>query len=297
MSSRRIGIIQIVLSGFLFSFIGVIGKLAIKRQILPLELLSLRFIISCTILILGFLIFNRSLFKASIKNIFIFCALGTFGYAMMALSFMKSLEVISSSMTVLLLYLYPVIVALLGHAFLNERISTKKIIYFVMAFVGLALLVLGEVNLSDLSHTYWGISSAIFYSLYIVLSKVSVKNTPALTAIFYIQLSAAFTTYFISHGSVERFKEVAQSSYGLILFFALVSTIGAMVLFMAGLKKIKSWEASILSLSEPLFGVLVSVIVLSEELSLQKMIGAIIVLVSLVLISLPPRSIMPPGID
>ena len=289
MKPHSLGIIQIVLSGLMFSFIGLVGKIAFERGILSMELLGYRFVFSVAILFIYMMLFNRGLLKTSFKNILLFGALGIGGYSMMAIMFFFALESISSSLTVLLLYTYPIIVALIGHFFLKERISKQKAIYFVLALIGLVMLVFGEVEVRQMQGLVFGLLSAVFYSLYIVLSKVYIKETPAFTAIFYVQLASAILAVGLSFTSFDRYFSVIKDSYGLILFFALVSTLGAMVLFMAGLKKIKSWEASILSLAEPLFGVLLSVFFLGDQLSLLKVSGGILVLISLAFISLPPK--------
>lgn len=289
MKPHSLGIIQIVLSGLMFSFIGLVGKIAFERGILSMELLGYRFVFSVAILFIYMMLFNRGLLKTSFKNILLFGALGIGGYSMMAIMFFFALESISSSLTVLLLYTYPIIVALIGHFFLKEKISKQKAIYFVLALIGLVMLVFGEVEVRQMQGLVFGLLSAVFYSLYIVLSKVYIKETPAFTAIFYVQLASAILAVSLSFTSFDRYFSVIKDSYGLILFFALVSTLGAMVLFMAGLKKIKSWEASILSLAEPLFGVLLSVFFLGDQLSVLKVSGGILVLISLAFISLPPK--------
>ncbi|MFY7992454.1 MAG: DMT family transporter [Bacteriovoracaceae bacterium] len=290
MKPHSLGIIQIILSGLMFSFIGLVGKIAFERGILSMELLGYRFVFSVAILFLYMMIFNRSLLKTSFKNILLFSALGIGGYSMMAINFFFALESISASLCVLLLYTYPIIVALIGHFFLNEKISKQKAIYFVLALIGLVMLVSGEIEVRQMQGLIFGLLSAIFYSLYIVLSKVYIKETPAFTAIFYVQLASAILAVSLSFTSFERYFSVIEHSYGLILFFALVSTLGAMVLFMAGLKKIKSWEASILSLAEPLFGVLLSVFFLGDQLNVLKVSGGLLVLVSLAFISLPQKN-------
>lgn len=291
MKPHSLGILQIVLSGLMFSFIGLLGKIAFERGIGSMELLGYRFVFSSLLIFLYMMIFNRGLLKTSLKNILLFGAIGVGGYSMMAMMFFFALESISASLTVLLLYTYPIIVALIGHFFLKEKISKQKALYFVSALIGLVMLVFGEVEVRQMQGIFFGVLSAIFYSIYIVLSKVYIKDTPAFTAIFYVQLASAILAVGLSFTGFDRYFAVIEHSYGLILFFALVSTLGAMVLFMAGLKKIKSWEASILSLAEPLFGVLLSVFFLGDRLSALKVSGGIIVLISLALISLPQKKI------
>ncbi len=290
MKPHSLGIIQIILSGFMFSFIGLIGKIAFERGIGSMELLGFRFVFSSLIIFLFMMLFNRSLLKTSLKNILLFAALGVGGYSMMAITFFFALESISASLCVLLLYTYPIMVALIGHFFLKEKISKEKAIYFILALVGLVMLVSGEIEVRQIQGIIYGILSAVFYSLYIVLSKVYVKDTPAFTAIFYVQLASAILAVSLSFSGMDRFLSVIVHSYGLILFFALVCSLGAMVLFMDGLKKIKSWEASILSLAEPMFGVLLSVFFLGDKLSVLKVVGGLIVLGSLAMISLPKKN-------
>ncbi len=123
MKPHSLGIIQIILSGFMFSFIGLIGKIAFERGIGSMELLGFRFVFSSLIIFLFMMLFNRSLLKTSLKNILLFAALGVGGYSMMAITFFFALESISASLCVLLLYTYPIMVALIGHFFLKEKKS------------------------------------------------------------------------------------------------------------------------------------------------------------------------------
>lgn len=287
MKSHSLGVLQIVLSGAMFSFIGVIGKISLSRGIDPMELLGLRFAFSTTIMVVALLALKPKLLSATSKQIMTFAVVAICGYSMMAWTFFKALETISASLTVLLLYTYPIIVAVLGHFFLKEKVAPTKIPWFALALLGLIALVYGEMEIKSAVGIGFGLVSAFTYALYILISKKLFSDVPALTSVTYIQGSAAILFLILSFSSAARLGEIINHSWGLILFFALVSTIGAMLLFLEGLKRVKSWEASILSLVEAVGGVVVSVILLGEQLKVLQLIGAALVLVCLVMIAWP----------
>jgi drug/metabolite transporter (DMT)-like permease len=52
---------------------------------------------------------------------------------------------------------------------------------------------------------------------------------------------------------------------------------------LAGLQKITSTEASILSTTEPISGVIIATILLHEKISVQQMIGGFLILLGMIL--------------
>jgi drug/metabolite transporter (DMT)-like permease len=72
-----------------------------------------------------------------------------------------------------------------------------------------------------------------------------------------------------------------------LLGLAIVCSIGAMSFFLAGLQKLKGWEASILGTAEPMTSILIAFCLLNERLSLTQFCGAGLVLVAFIFVSLP----------
>ncbi len=287
MSSHAIGVFQIVVSGAMFAFIGLVGKLALQRGIGPMEMLGFRFLVSAGLLLLFLATFRRQFLRLTWREALLFAGLGIGGYSVLAWSFFKALETISASLTVLLLYTYPVIVAVIAHFWLGEKISARKLPWFLLALVGLVTLVWGDIEVKGLIGIGFGLLAALAYALYILASKVLLRDTSALKAVTFIQAASAVLFLALSFQSIERWSEVIVGSWGLILFFALVPTLGAMLLFLEGLGRVKSWEASILSLTEPVGGVLVSVLLLGEAMGVRQAIGGLVVVCALGLIAWP----------
>ena len=71
---------------------------------------------------------------------------------------------------------------------------------------------------------------------------------------------------------------------------AFVCSVLAMSLFLSGLLKVKNWEASLLSMAEPITGVAVGILFLNESLSGAQWVGVALVLAALTLVSIPVKT-------
>lgn len=282
---RSLGVFEILLSGFCFGFLGLFGKTAYEQRITSGEFLSFRFLVASGILFFIFLLFKpKMLLLAPQKILKCFC-LGIFGYAVFASCFFRALQGLSASLTVLLLYLYPVFVMLGEKILLRESWNIWKVFALLMQFLGLLLLVGANFSSFDLSSFLFGIGSAFFYALYILASSKWLKNISSWSSVFYIQLGAALVLSVVYLQNFSHSKAIFFHSYKVILATAIVGSILAMSFFLSGLQKLKSYEASILSTAEPITGVSLAVLFLGEKLHPLQICGALLILGAMVLVS------------
>jgi len=286
-SKRHLGFIQIILSGICFGFLGFYGKIAYKQNITPGELLALRYFISA--LITALLILStkpKSLLALKAKEILASLVLGIFGYALFSSLFFLALTGLSASLTVLLLYTYPVLVTLFSKLFFNEHIGKKGLFSLLLVSIGLIGLVWGEWSVSESKFLLYGFGSALFYALYILLSRKYLSHIEALSSSFYVQLGAGVVLSIINfrNNFARPFEIITQHPF-MIISMSILCSLMAMTLFLAGLQKIKSQEASILSMSEPISGVIIAVIVLGESVYPIQILGGILILLGMLLTS------------
>lgn len=290
LSSRAIGVIQILLSGICFGFLGLFGKGAFEKGLTPGEVVSLRFIFA-GILLFSFLILTTpKRLRLSTSHLLWSIALGAGGYAVFSYCFFHALSGLSTSLTFLLLYMYPVIVPIGGRLFLGERIPKERLIAMPIAMIGLAMLVWGEFQVRDPKFLAFGIASAVFYSAYILCSRRFLTTVDSMASTAYIQIAGGLALGAIHWREVERLQFAISEAWPWILALALICSIAAMSLFLAGLQRLRSWEASILSTSEPVTAIIVAFILLNEEMSHPQMMGAALVLTALVTVSLPAKN-------
>ena len=285
LNSRQIGFIQIIFSGMCFGALGFFGKMAYQRNILPGELLALRYSIAAVIMGIIILLTNPKSLKLSRFHLLSSLMLGIFGYALFSSLFFIALTGLSASLTVLLLYTYPVMVALLAQIILKEHLGKLGIISLIVVSVGIVGLVWGEWSVSEPKFLIAGIGAAFFYSLYIMYSRKYLNDVPATPSSFYVQLGAGITLSLIHFRDLTRPSDILTNHAFLIVSMAIVCSIMAMTLFLAGLRRVTSNEASILSTTEPLFGVLIAALFLHEKLSPIQIAGGVLILIGMILIS------------
>lgn len=280
---RLFGVFEILLSGVCYGFLGIFGKWAYAAGVTPGEFLALRFSLASLILFVLLALTKPRLLKIEPRSMLICLALGVLGYAVFASFFFLALQGISASLTVLLLYLYPSMVIVGAHFLLGEKMQKTGIIAIPLAVLGLLLLVFEDIQVRSLLYITFGVGAAIVYSLYILGAARALKQISPLASAAYIQLGAAVALSLLHLHSVGRVVEILNQSWLILAGVSIVSTVIAMALFLSGLQKIRAAEASLLSLAEPLTGILAAIYFLGERLSLLQIFGGSLVITALVL--------------
>ncbi len=282
--------LEIIASGVCFGFLGLFGKFLLRDGVLPGELLTLRFLAAALIMFFVLLIRQPSKLRYSKDQILSCALLGICGYAVFAFCFFSALQGLSASLTVLLLYTYPAVVALGAWAFFGEKIPREHLLAFPLAGLGLLGLVWGEFSIQSLGALAFGIGASLVYALYILLSSRLLRNLDPMVSAPGIQLFAGLTLGILYLRSPTRAWAILEADWHLILGIAVISTALAMSLFLAGLQKLQSWEVSLLSTTEPLMGVALGALILNEALRPVQILGAGAIILSLCWVSLPTRS-------
>jgi drug/metabolite transporter (DMT)-like permease len=153
--------------------------------------------------------------------------------------------------------------------------------------IGIVLLVWGEFSMTHWIGLFAGIASAFLYSAYILASSRLLKQTEPLVALTYILTAAGLLLAVIHLRDLNRVSILIAHHWLVIAGVTGLSTVGAMGLFLAGLQKLKPWEVSLLSTLEPVTGVAMATLLLSERLSWTQGLGAVGVLGGLIFVSLP----------
>jgi drug/metabolite transporter (DMT)-like permease len=206
------------------------------------------------------------------------------------LTFFISLLKGSVSIAVLLLYTAPVYITILSPWLLKERSTKKGIVALVLSILGILLIV--DPEKLDLVHyqagILAGIASGIIYALQIITSKYASSTYSGYTQAFWSFPIAILILLPIGGAPFD----VVIENLGYLILLSIFPTILAVSLYFNGLKKVKTHSASILGLIEPLSAVILSVLILHEQISILEIIGGALILagVSLVTRDEPPYS-------
>jgi drug/metabolite transporter (DMT)-like permease len=206
-------------------------------------------------------------------------ALGAGGYALQAGCYFAALERIDASLLALLVFTFPGIVAAAAIALGRERADSRRLGALIVALGGLALLVAGGAGALDPLGAALGMTAAITYSAYILVSDPIARRVPAqmLAALVCTGAAIALTLGSLALGDL-RPGDLSAAGWGWLAALAAISTVGAIGLFFAGLARVGPTTASILATVEPLVTVVLAFLVFSETLTQVQLGGGALVL-------------------
>lgn len=285
--NRRLGIQQVIASGLCFGCLGLFGKLLYQHGATAGELLVLRFTFAALMLFGWHMIRDPKRLILPWRQLLSCAALGIFGYALFAFCFFSALGGLSASLSVLLLYTYPIMVTIGGRVLFHEKIPKQKLWALPLVIIGTVALVWGEMAVEKVSAVGLGLAAAFFYSLYILLSSRLLRKVPADISVPYIQSFAALILTLLFVHDFDRIQTLWMNAWWIILSIAFFGTVLAMSLFLAGLQKLQNWEVALLSTTEPLSGVLLASLFLGERLSPSQVLGGLGILLGLLLVAKP----------
>jgi drug/metabolite transporter (DMT)-like permease len=279
---RSSGTLMSIASATAFGAMAVFGKLAYDQGATVGTLLSVRFTLAATLfwLLLAAGGALRELRTLRRRDVAAGLLLGTCGYAAQAGCYFTALTRIDASLLALLLYTFPGIVAVGAVLLGRERFDRRRALAVGLALGGIALVVAGAGTGSlEPVGTVLGLCAALVYSAYILISDTLVRRISAFLLTALVCTGAAVT---LTAGSALlgelRPGALTGAGWGWLACLAVVSTVGAISLFFAGLRRVGPTSAAILATVEPLVTVLLASIVFGETLGPLQLAGGALVL-------------------
>jgi DME family drug/metabolite transporter len=182
----------------------------------------------------------------------------------------------------------PVIMAVLGSAWLGEPVGRRVAGVLLLAVIGTALLFVGPRGLGHISGRFAGgallaLGAGVSYAVYAVVAKqVLSRAAPLPVAAITFSLGAVFLAPALL-GQSARGGDLARAA-PLLLYLGLVPTAVAYGLFTAGLDRVPTARAGIATLLEPLTAAVLGVALFGESLGAMGWAGAALLLAALTLL-------------
>lgn len=240
----------------------------------PGTLLTLRFSLAALVLLV--LAVGRRAAVPSGRSLVGLLLLGGVGYVSQSLSYFTALTMTSAALLGLIVYLYPAAVAVLARYFFRVPLTPARILSLTLALVGAALTI-GPLGAGSWLGIGLGLLSALIYSFYILGATRVARNVDALTSAAVIATSAA-----VVFCGLSALRGVALPGnwpgWLALLAISLISTVAAILMFMAGLARVGPTDAATLSTLEPVGTAFLAVTVLGETLAPLQLLGGAIIL-------------------
>ena len=286
---RSSGTLMCLGSGAAFGAMAIFGKLAYDGGATVGTLLVVRFVLAAALF--WALVLARGAMREvralSRRDVSVGLALGGFGYAAQAGCFFAALERIDASLLSLHLYTFPAIVAVAAVVLGRERMDGRRLTALALSLGGLALVVAGAgTGALDPLGAALGLGAAVVYSTYILVSDgiVGRVRPHVLSALV---CTGAVVPLVVGSTLLGELRpgQLSPAGWGWLACLVVVSTVAAVSLFFAGLKRVGPTTASILATVEPLVTVLLAFLVFGETLGAIQLIGGALVLAAVLVLN------------
>ncbi|MDE6460320.1 MAG: EamA family transporter [Paramuribaculum sp.] len=213
--------------------------------------------------------------------------------ALSSLALFMSYTYMAAGIASTLLFVYPIMVAVMMVSFFKEKISAVTVVCTVTAIAGIGLLFKSSEGESlSVVGTVWVMISALSYAIYIVaINKSSLAKVPTLTATFYMLLFGVslFVARLLWFGKVEIPSQ--SSGYLWLALFGLAAfpTVVSFVCTTSAIHYIGSTKTAILGALEPVTAVLIGICIFGEELTPRSLIGLIMIITAVTVVVSGPK--------
>lgn len=264
-----------------------LGKTLMQNGISTIQLMQIRSVISAVLIWLLLLALARQHLRIQLRDLPAFLLLSLPGLALVNASYYYAIKMMPVAIAVFIQFTAPLLIFLYGWASGKERATKAKFLALLMCIGGTYLMV--QIQSTNLSRLPWlalasAFVSMLSYGFYVIVSHHLGKKHSSWTIIAY---SYGIVSIFwsIVQNSAETYHAVADRNLWFpALMFALFSTLIPFSIFLLGLRRVTPTGAGIASTSETIAASLVAFLFLGETLAPLQIMGAALILVSLLLL-------------
>ncbi|MDY0235380.1 MAG: EamA family transporter [Gudongella sp.] len=199
-------------------------------------------------------------------------------------TFFAAIQLSNVAIGILTFSTFPVFVSLFRPLIDNDKISKKEVVFGFITIIGILFIIpLKDVFSDTMAGSITGIFSGAVYAIFTIFNEKLVKTYSGKKVAFYEQ--AAATVFLLPSFFIIQ-PVVTTKDIILIILLGTLFTGVAHTMFINGLKQVSAYMASIITMLEPLYSIVLAYLLLGEKLNVNTLIGGIIILSTVVFISL-----------
>ena len=278
------GYLFIIAASVIYGFMPLGTKLIYADGVDALTLAFLRNALALPALWLMTRLRHQSL-RAGRRALGAMCLLGLMGCVLTPLLLFSSYQYLPSGAATVFHFIYPSAVVLVS-LLLGGKVTKTALVGVLLFSCGISLFFDVRGAVISVKGAALALSSGVTYAGYVVLlSRFRHKEVSGFALSFYVSLFSA-----ASLGTVCMVKggSVFPSSWWTWLFcalFAVVLSVGAVVLFQQGTMLAGGQRAAILSTFEPVVSIFAGILFLQESITVREILGSAIVISASVVIA------------
>lgn len=271
----RSGYLLIILAATLWGSLGVASRGILAAGVSPLELSMWRAGIAGALFAMQ--AWRGGHVRVERRDRGAVAAFAVVGVSLFYLAYLLAVRDGGAALAAILLYTAPAWVALASALWLHEPLTRRTMLALALTLTGVALVALGGSAGAGLragpSGILWGLASGLAYASYYLFGRrYFTRYEPATLFMYALPLGALLLL------PAVHFAPKSASTWGWILFVAVVPTWVALQVYGAGLRRLEATRAVTVATLEPVVAAALAYAVWGEALAPLAWAGAALVL-------------------
>lgn len=267
----------------------IAGKLGVN-ELSPISLTFFRFFFASIIIFIIMVKYEKKDWKLKGKDWIPVIITGIVGMVGYHIFFFTALKYTKASNASILAATNPIVTAVLASYFINEKLGIRRIMVLILALIGVILTITdwninSLVNLSFnkgdlimlLAVTCWAVYS-------VIVKKVMDRYSPLiLTTYSFIVCTVVLFPFVIREFLQSSIFNVSIRGWIPVLYMAIFPTVIGYLIQQMAIKEIGASKAAIFINLVPVFSVILSAIILNEELGYLRLISGFMIIIAVYL--------------
>ena len=294
MSKRNWALIAATMVSLIYGVSFTIAKDVMPTYIKPFGFILLR-VFGATILFWLISFFGPTE-KIQLKDFPRIIAAAFFGVALNMLTFFKGLSFTSPISAAVIMVTTPIIVLILSAIIMKEKMIKRKIFGILLGLFGTGFLILYGKSIGNASNALLGnllvFINAVSYAFYLILVKKLMDKYNAFTFVKWIYTFGLLMVLPFGWSEYQEIQWATIPTYILweIVFVVLFTTFFTYLFNLVSMRELKPTTVSVFIYLQPLFATIFAISLGKDELTLVKIVSAVLIFVGVYLVTQKKKS-------
>jgi drug/metabolite transporter (DMT)-like permease len=289
MSKRNFALIGATLVSLIYGLTFTIAKDVMPQYVNPFGFILMRVGGSVVLFWLVWLFVPKE--KIALNDFPRIAAAALFGVALNMLTFFKGLSYTSPISASVIMVTTPIIVLVLSAIIMKERMEKRKVFGILLGLIGTAFLILYGKSIGSATNASLGnflvFVNAVSYGFYLIIVKKLMDKYNAFTFVKWIYLFGFIMVLPFGWNEFQdiNWQIIPTAIYWKIGFVVLFSTFFTYLLNLLSMRELKPTTIAVFIYLQPLFATIFAISLGKDELSLVKIVSAILVFIGVYLVT------------
>lgn len=271
-------VLGIVLSMLIYGTIGIFRSFmpTVPSGVIAFARGAIGTLFLCAIMAIKHTKINFNIIKKHLRKLLISGVMLGFNWMLL----FEAYRYTSVSIATLCYYMAPVFITLACPIFLGESINAKKILCITAAVIGM-LFVSGvfdtETNISGIGITL-GLVAAVLYAAIVILNKKTAEVGAYEKTFIQLSVSAIVMLPYTSLTENVLSISFTPDVITLLIIVGILHTGIAYTLYFGSIGRVKAQTAALLSYIDPVSAIILSAIILNENMTVSGIVGSVLIL-------------------